>query len=99
MYRAPSYAGVHLPRVLAMVFSFCVSHLYLPDEIMKTVVVPILKNRTGDTADINSRISLATIVDKVLEGVLDKELEKHLTLHDAQFGFRPGLPRRQQFFV
>jgi hypothetical protein len=86
-------AGVHLPRVLALLFTVCVGHSYLPDDMMRTVIVPIVKNRTGDNADIKNYrpISLATIVAKVLDSVLDKELGKHLTLHDAQFGFRPGL--------
>nr|XP_053623977.1 uncharacterized protein LOC128682936 [Plodia interpunctella] len=45
------HAGLHLPRVLNMLFSLCMSHSYLPSEMMKTVVVPIVKNRTGDTSD------------------------------------------------
>lgn len=86
-------ARVHLPRVLALLFTFCVGHSYLPDDMMRTVVVPIVKNKTGDNADINNYrpISLATIVAKVLDSVLDRELGKHLTLNDAQFGFRSGL--------
>lgn len=85
-------AGKHLPRVLAMLFTLCVSHTYLPDEMMKTMVVPIIKNRTGDASDVNNYrpISLATTVAKVLDSVLDKQLDKHISLHDAQFGFRSG---------
>ncbi|XP_052758207.1 uncharacterized protein LOC128202323 [Galleria mellonella] len=87
------YAGVHLPRVLSMFFSFCLSHAYLPIKLIKTVVVPILKNKTGDISDCNNYrpISLATVVSKVLDSLLDSYLNKHLHLHDAQFGFRPGL--------
>ncbi|KAL0842454.1 hypothetical protein ABMA28_014551 [Loxostege sticticalis] len=36
-------------------------------------------------------ISLATILAKVLDRLLDQQLRKHIKLHDAQFGFRPGL--------
>lgn len=87
------HAGVHLPRVLAMFYSLCMGHSYLPVDLMRTIVVPIAKNRTGDLADkCNYRpISLATILAKVLDGLLDLRLEKYLNLHDAQFGFRPGL--------
>ncbi|XP_026331665.1 uncharacterized protein LOC113239015 [Hyposmocoma kahamanoa] len=87
------HAGVHLPRVLAMLFTFCVGHTYLPEDMMKTVVVPIIKNRTGDASDMGNYrpISLATIVAKVLDSVLDEELDSHIKLNDAQFGFRPGL--------
>lgn len=60
---------------------------------MKTIVVPIVKNKTGDLSDVSNYrpISLATITAKVFDGVLDKYLNKHLALHDAQFGFRAGL--------
>ncbi|XP_063385332.1 uncharacterized protein LOC134671408 [Cydia fagiglandana] len=45
------HAGVHLPRVLSMFYTLCIRHSYLPDECMKTVVVPIIKNKTGDYSD------------------------------------------------
>ncbi|CAK1597452.1 unnamed protein product [Parnassius mnemosyne] len=87
------HAGAHLPRVLAMFLSLCIAHQYLPTDLMKTIVVPILKNRTGDTSDLNNYrpISLATIIAKVLDSLLDRQLRKHIHLHDAQFGFKPGL--------
>lgn len=86
-------AGCHLPRVLAMFFNLCVSHSYLPDKLMYTVVVPITKNKTGDASDLlNYRpISLATVIAKVLDSLLDQQLGRHIKLHDAQFGFRSGL--------
>ncbi|XP_022818122.1 uncharacterized protein LOC111350703 [Spodoptera litura] len=87
------YAGIHLPRVLSMFFSLCIGHSYLPERLMYTTVVPILKNKTGDSSDLSNYrpISLATVIAKVLDSLLDKQLEEHLQLHDAQFGFRPGL--------
>ncbi|XP_061729061.1 uncharacterized protein LOC133533986 [Cydia pomonella] len=87
------YAGQCLPHVLAMFFSLCISHAYLPEQLMKTVVVPLVKNRTGDIADFaNYRpISLATVIAKVLDSLLDEHLSTHVRIHDAQFGFRAGL--------
>ncbi|CAH2106699.1 unnamed protein product [Euphydryas editha] len=87
------HAGVHLPRILAMFFNLCISHCYLPEDLMYTVVVPIVKNKTGDASDINNYrpISLATIMAKVLDSLLDKQLLKNMKLNDNQFGFRPGL--------
>lgn len=87
------FAGPHLPRVLALLFNFCLGHSYLPENLMKTVVVPIIKNKTGDVGDkANYRpISLATIVAKVLDSVLNRFLDKSIHLHDNQFGFRSGL--------
>lgn len=87
------YAGSHLPRVLALLFTVCIGHGYLPDDMIKTIVVPVTKNRTGDASDANNYrpISLATVACKVLDSVLDKHLDKYIHLHDAQFGFRAGL--------
>jgi hypothetical protein len=60
---------------------------------MKTHVVPIVKNGTGDIADKGNYrpISLATVIAKVFDSVLDQRLSVHTRLHDAQFGFRAGL--------
>ncbi|XP_026322729.1 uncharacterized protein LOC113232273 [Hyposmocoma kahamanoa] len=60
---------------------------------MRTVVVPIVKNKTGDFSELSNYrpISLATIVAKVLDSVLDGYLKGHLRLNNAQFGFRSGL--------
>ncbi|XP_013197335.1 uncharacterized protein LOC106140306 [Amyelois transitella] len=87
------YAGVHLSRVLSMFFTFCIRHSYLPNELMKSIVVPIVKNKTGENSDIcNYRpISLATVIAKVLDGVLERQLCKYVNVNEAQFGFRPGL--------
>ncbi|XP_063635034.1 uncharacterized protein LOC134805719 [Cydia splendana] len=84
------HAGPHISRVLAMLFSLCVSHSYLPPDLMRTVVVPVVKNKTGDMSDTNNYrpISLATIIAKVFDGMLNIQLDKHLSLHDNQFGFR-----------
>lgn len=58
------YAGVHLPRLLSMFFSMCINHSYLPTDLMRTTVVPIVKNRTGDISDKGNYhpISLATTI-------------------------------------
>lgn len=87
------HAGPHITRVLAMFYSLCVGHSYLPGDLMKTVVVPVVKNKTGDLTDkTNYRpISLATIIAKVLDGMLNTQLNKYVTLNDNQFGFRPQL--------
>ncbi|CAG9133925.1 unnamed protein product [Plutella xylostella] len=87
------YGGEHVSRVLSLFYNSCLGHSYLPREMMETIVVPITKNRTGDISDRNNYrpISLATIIAKVFDGLLDARLSAHLQLNDAQFGFRPGL--------
>ncbi|PZC70440.1 hypothetical protein B5X24_HaOG216254, partial [Helicoverpa armigera] len=87
------YAGVHMPRVLSLFYTMCISHSYLPADLIKCIVVPIVKNRTGDVSDLGNYrpISLATVMAKVFDSMLDSSLSKFITLHDAQFGFCPGL--------
>lgn len=76
-----------------MFFSLCVGHSFLLDDLMKTLVVPVIKNKTGDASDTNNYrpISLATIIAKVLDRVLNRIINENIALHDDQFGFRPGI--------
>ncbi|KAJ2945534.1 hypothetical protein O0L34_g353 [Tuta absoluta] len=87
------HAGPHISRVLGMFYTLCIRHSYLPQDLMRTIVVPVVKDKTGDISDKNNYrpISLATIIAKVFDSVLNTQLEKHLNLHSNQFGFRPGL--------
>lgn len=63
--------------------------------MIRIIGTSILKNKTGDISDRNNYnyrpISLATILAKVFDDVLDMDLSKHLQLHHNQFGFRPKL--------
>ncbi|CAK1594970.1 unnamed protein product [Parnassius mnemosyne] len=87
------YAGVHLPRVLSLFYSLCLGHSYLPEPLMRTIVVPIVKNKTGDTSDMGNYrpISLATTAAKVFDSLLNECLNKYVLINDAQFGFKPNL--------
>ncbi|KOB72315.1 RNA-directed DNA polymerase from mobile element jockey [Operophtera brumata] len=56
---------------------------------MRTVVVPIVKNKTGDlSSSSNYRpISLGTVIGKVLERLIQPGLQDNLKIDDAQFGY------------
>lgn len=78
---------------LAIFFNLCIEHSYLPADFMRTIVVPIIKNRTGDVSSSSNYrpISLATIFSKVFETIIMKHLnENNIPLNNAQFGFRRG---------
>ena len=57
---------------------------------MKTVIVPIIKNKTGDTSAKNNYrpIALVTAASKIFELCLSIILEDYLVRHDQQFGFK-----------
>ena len=46
------YADERIHVILSILFNCFISHGYLPSEFMKTAIVPIIKNKTGDTSDV-----------------------------------------------
>ena len=50
--------------LLALCFTICLSHGYLPTALIETTIVPIVKNKSGNLSDSNNYrpIALATIV-------------------------------------
>ena len=59
-------------------------HGYLPAEFMKTAIVPIIKCKTGNTADKNNYrpFALVTACFKIFEICLLDIIEKYLDTHD-----------------
>ena len=75
---------------LSLLFNCFISHGYLPREFMKTAIVPIIKNKSGNTSDKSNYrpIALVTACSKIFESCLLKMLEHYLETHDHQFGFK-----------
>ena len=53
-------------------------------------MVPIIKNKTGDTSDKNNYrpIALVTAASKLFESCILEILETYLLAHDYKFGFK-----------
>ena len=75
---------------LSLLFNSFISHGYLPTDFMKTALVPIVKNKTGDTSDKNNyrRIAIVTAASKLFEICILKVLGIYLITHDHQFGLK-----------
>ena len=75
---------------LSLLFNTFILHGFLPADFMKTAMVPIIKNKTGDTSDKNNYrpIALVTAASKVFEICILEILETYLLTHDYQFGFK-----------
>jgi hypothetical protein len=75
---------------LSLMFTCFITHGYMPDDIMKSAMVPIIKNKTGDTSDKNNYrpIALVTAASKIFELCILEVLEMYLVTHDHQFGFK-----------
>ena len=73
-----------------MLFNCFISHGYLPTDFMKTDIVPIIKNKTGDSSDKRNYrpIALVTACSKIFEIYLFEMLEEYLQTHDHQFRFK-----------
>ena len=57
---------------------------------MKTAIVPILKNRQGDTSDKNNYrpIAIVMALSKIFELCIMRKVETQLITSDNQFGFK-----------
>ena len=66
------FASNRLSVLLSLCFSVCLSHGYLPPAMIKTTIVPIVKNKCGNISESNNYrpIALATIISKLFESVL-----------------------------
>ena len=75
---------------LSLLFTAMLTHGHMPSDLMKTAIVPILKNRQGDTSDKNNYrpIAIVTAMSKILELCIMKLIETHLVTSDNQFGFK-----------
>ena len=70
-----------------ILFTSFITHGYLPADFMKTALVPIIKNKTGDKNNYRP-IALVTAVSNNFEICLLEILEMYLITHDHQFGFK-----------
>ena len=75
---------------LSLLFNAFIRHEHLPTDFMKSAIVPIVKNKTGDTSDKNNYrpIALVTATSKLFEMCLLEILQMYLITHDHQFGFK-----------
>ena len=75
---------------LTLLFICMLNHGHVPTAFMKTSIIPILKNRNGDSRDKNNYrpIAIVTAMAKLFELCLSKLLDTFLVTSDNQFGFK-----------
>ena len=95
------YSDSRINVLLSLFYSSCIIHGYLPNDFMKTVIVPLVKNKTGDTSDVNNyrHIALVTIASKIFENILLDILQPYLYTSDNKFGFKKGHSTDHCIFV
>ena len=84
------FAHDSLHVLLSLCFSACLSHSFLPQSLLETTIVPVIKNKCGSLTDSNNYrpIAIATITSKLLESVISMKCEEYLFTSDNQFGFK-----------
>ena len=77
----------------ASMLSLLNTHGYLPRAMINTILVPVVKSKSGDLLDRNNYrpIALASVVSKVFELMLLNRREQFIYSADNQFSFKSGL--------
>lgn len=84
------HASDRISAILSLCFNACLIHGHIPCDLIHTVLVPVLKNKSGDVTDKGNYrpIALSSIVSKVLERLILDRCEDFLVTSDFQFGFK-----------
>jgi len=84
------YADRRLHVILSICFNAFVAHGYLPQSVIFSCLVPVLKDKTGNSSDMSNYrpIALTSIVSKILERIVLRKSLSYLTSCDNQFGFK-----------
>ena len=78
--------------LLSICFTCMFTHSYMPSPMIKSIIVPLVKNKSGNLADKNNYrpIALSSIASKVFEHLILCRLEEYLWTNDNQFRFKPS---------
>ena len=76
--------------MLSLLFTSFITHGHMHNSIMKTIIVPLIKNKTGDINDKNNYrpIALVTAASKIFELAMLDLIEHNIETSCNQFGFK-----------
>jgi hypothetical protein len=83
-------ADKSLSVLLCLLLNSMIQHCFIPSCLMKTVIVPIIKDKKGIlTCKDNYRpIAVTTVCSKLVETIILCRIENVLSTSDHQFGFK-----------
>ena len=86
------YADLLLCLLLSICYTCMFKHSYMPQSMIYSIIVPLVKNQCGNLTDKNNYrpIALSSITSKVFEHIILLGLEEYLWTTDNQFGFKSG---------
>ena len=87
--------------IIAVLFNSMLNHSILPESLIYTLLVPLVKDKSGILDDRSNYrvIALSTALSKVLELILVERLSPFLSTGDAQFGFKSSHSTTQATYV
>ena len=87
------YAHPLLCLLLSIGFTCMFKHCYIPQCMINSVIIPLIKNKCGDQTDKNNYrpIAVSSIISKVFEHVIAERLEVYLWTNDNQLVLNQGI--------
>ena len=84
------YASDRLPALLSLLINSMFYHGYLPVNMLRVTLVPIIKNKAQSISSFDNYrpIALATIMSKVIEKIIYNRIETLMTTTPNQYGFK-----------
>jgi hypothetical protein len=86
------YGGTRLYVHISLLFNLFLKFSFLPTAFMKSIIIPLVKCKSGDLADVNNyrAIAVSTALSKLLENVLASFVQSANDVDAYQFGFTAG---------
>jgi len=87
------YAHPLLVVQLCSLFRTMVIHGFVPDKFGNGVIIPLLKDKTGNVNSLDNyrAITLIPVISKLFELVLLELCSEQLSTDELQFGFKPNV--------
>jgi len=87
--------------LLAIVFNCMIIHSYLPDDLMISYIIPVLKDKKGDISskDNYRPIAITSIMSKIIEIVFLSRYSEFLESSHNQFGYKNKLSTETCIFT
>lgn len=86
------FGGLRLHVHITLLFNLFIRYCYLPRRLMVSVIIPLVKCKTGDlsTVDNYRAIAVSTAVSKLFENVVFRFVKSFNYFDAYQFGFKAG---------
>jgi hypothetical protein len=86
---------------IKLLFSMMVNHYYVPDAFGSGIVVPVVKDKSGDLSSLDNYrpITLSPVMSKLFESFILAKYSDCMKSDDLQFGFKKNLGCNNAIFA